>query len=182
MASDQDDDRDLDTRELEVELTDDEYNNRSKALGEALGKLERVEATKAREAAVHAAAIKDLELEIKKLGAAVRERRELRVVTVRKVVERGLVKVIRTDNGQVVEDRPATIDEVQATLPHHPKKPKAGAAAAPAPGEDLITRAKREQAAGGAAPDPDDEGDVGDGGDELGKARTKRGPKGPKKK
>jgi hypothetical protein len=177
MANDDDDS--LDTREIEVTLTPEEITARHASLCEKLAELDRVKEKRGKVAAAYGVEVKDLESEIRVLREAARQGRELRTVEVRMRVDHGIAYFDRTDNGETVDQRPATTAEAQAMLPHHPRA-KRKPAEGEGPGGDLVSRARQAQKKGEAAPDPDDEGDVVPDGDEL--AARRKGPKKPPKK
>lgn len=110
--------REKETRNLPVELTDEEFIAKSKELSKKNKELETTEEEKKKTAADFSARIKTIEGEIKQLAQIVNTSTEYREVEIyeRKDYERSVVNCYRRDTGEYVESRPMTRQERQKEL------------------------------------------------------------------
>jgi len=108
----------IELRELPVRLSDSEKLQYGRAIAQLLEDDADAYAAMKAAQAEHAAAKKGRALELERLRVAIQSGRELRAVEVRLERDwaRGVVRVIRTDTMDDVEQRPMTMQERQREL------------------------------------------------------------------
>lgn len=106
------------TRTLPVELTQAELLDRGEALALGRGSRNEWESDRKETAARYRERLDLLDAEIDRLAGIVREKAEPRPVECRSVrdIERGVVEVVRTDTGEIVESRVMTEMERQTRM------------------------------------------------------------------
>ena len=106
------------SRSLRVELTEDEYGRKAQALAAELHTLEQLRARhKAQRAAMRAEDQAQAET-VHELGTDVRTRSERRDVECEWIADfpRGLVDLVRTDTGEVLDSRPIEARDRQLAI------------------------------------------------------------------
>lgn len=129
------------TRELPVQLTDEEKQKYGKMLADKLQEEKLAEDRAKQIAAGEKAKIKAISTEIARIAAARRDGAELRPVECYESWVNGAIHVIRTDTSEIVEIRPAMFEDRQASFPEYSDAPDSGDPVEPAgeagpPGED----------------------------------------------
>jgi hypothetical protein len=106
------------TRALKVDLTEEEFRERSIHLARTLDKVEDLETEKKSVADRYKSRISELLSGLSSYRAAIRDGWEMRDVECDEMMdyENGIVKIVRTDTLEVVDERPITDAERQLYL------------------------------------------------------------------
>jgi len=118
------------TRQLPVDLNEEEIADRGRAMAKSVSEKAGLQEEKKSATADINAKIKACGEVIRKLSEIISGGKEDREVSceVKKDFDSNTVTVVRDDTGEVVEERPLTVDERQENMfPHRdPKAPKKG--------------------------------------------------------
>lgn len=105
------------TRELPVDLNDGELQTYGKMLAEKVREKELAEDKKKQATSVHAATIKTISNEIKRIAEARSKGAELRPVACGERLHGNVIEIVRLDTSVVVDTRPADLQDLQTTMP-----------------------------------------------------------------
>lgn len=106
------------TRQLPVQLSDDETRIKGETLAATIEDYKAAEVEKKNITAQVSKKLKDLRARANELSSQIKNRKEDRAVVCTEEPEyrKGVMQTIRTDTQQVVEERPLTIEERQTNL------------------------------------------------------------------
>lgn len=108
--------KDIETRELQVRLTPSEQRARAQQLAATRMRLRQEEAEERERRQELNRRRRELEAKLDALSEAVSTGTELRAVECRRVVQGETTQIVRSDTGEVVEERPATYTERQLQI------------------------------------------------------------------
>lgn len=105
------------TRELEVELTEEELQLYGKLLAEKVNEEKAVDDKRKEIASKYTAQLKAIRNEQTRLATARSKGRELRLVECIERWHAGVIQIVRLDTDEVVDTRPATYNDQQTEFP-----------------------------------------------------------------